>query len=72
MKAPQGSSVISGYLRKFGAKPGLKSAALTALLGGGVGAAAGGYMGNDEGLMLDFINEEAKQAKKRQMMKEGV
>jgi hypothetical protein len=66
---PKGKNgnLIFDYFNKLAARPNrariLKGAALGAL---GLGTVAG-YQGSDEGMQVDFLNEEMKRAKRRQM-----
>jgi len=63
-------NVVTDYFTKLARKPNLKGI----LAGAGAGAlglgAIAGYMGSDEGMQVDFLNEEMKRAKRRKMLQE--
>jgi hypothetical protein len=61
LKANPKSNLIGEYLAKIGSRPGLKSATRGAAVTGLAGSLIGAYLGNDEGMMLDFIDQEKKQ-----------
>lgn len=58
-------SLLSRYLAKLSAAPSGKKALIGAALGALGGAVGGTAIGSDEGMVIDFVNEE----KKRQMLK---
>lgn len=65
-------NLIGDKLAALAANPGARSAKIGAALGGvGLGA-AGGYLGADEGMQLDFIENEIEKAHRKRMMQRGV
>jgi hypothetical protein len=58
-------SLLSQYVAKLSRAPSAKKALIGAALGGLAGSVGGTAIGSDEGMVIDFINEE----RKRQMMK---
>jgi hypothetical protein len=64
---PRSTNLITKYIAQLVKKPGLQTAAKGAAILGPIGAITGGYLGNDEGLILDFIDQEKKQAMRKKM-----
>lgn len=65
-------NVVTDYFTKLARKPNLRGV----LAGAGAGAlglgALAGYMGSDEGMQVDFINQEMRRAKRRQLLQESM
>jgi hypothetical protein len=70
MPKPGNKTVMSRLLSRLARNPGPKNMATGAAILGPIGALVGGYMGSDEGLVLDFIDQERKQAMKRQAQRQ--
>lgn len=74
-KAGIADNIIMDALKNLGRKGGTKSALLGAGLGGLTGALVGGHVGADEGMQLDFINNQTQKARRerlRQAMAESM
>jgi hypothetical protein len=60
-------NIIAGKLAALAGKPSVRNAKIGALIGGGALGGAAGFRGMEEGMQLDFLNNQVRKLKKDRM-----